>query len=74
MYKPQFTKHKFPYVAEDGQITDGTTPYYMYVCANKDCKWCGTVDRWVGKDNNHKCSVCGKTMVRIANPKEIEWG
>jgi hypothetical protein len=53
MYKPQFTKHKFPYVAEDGQITDGTTPYYIYICANKECKWCGTVNRWVGKDNNH---------------------
>ena len=72
MYKPQFKKCKFLQVADDGQVIDTTTPYYMYICANKECKWCGTVDRQVDRDNSHKCLICGKTMVRVANPKEIE--
>jgi hypothetical protein len=65
-------KHKSPKVAEDGCVLTEISPYYVYICANRDCGCCGWVERWVDKQNNHKCSACKKTMVRVANPKEIE--
>ena len=65
-------KYKFPKVAEDGKVLTEISPYYMYICANRKCGCCGWIERWVDKQDNHKCSICGKTMVRVANPKQID--
>lgn len=65
-------KHKFPKVAEDGKVLEDITPYYVYTCINTNCGCCGWIDRWVSKKDNHKCSACGKVMVRVCNPKQVE--
>ena len=60
-----------PKIAEDGQAIDGTTPYYVYICANPNCGCCGWIENWVDKQDNHKCSICGKVKVRVANPRQV---
>ena len=64
-------KYKYPTVAEDGKVMSNT-PYYVYICANPKCGRCGWQDLWVDKQDDHKCSICGKTMIRAANPKQVE--
>jgi len=65
-------KKPYPKVAEDGKILTNISPYYMYTCINTKCGCCGWIERWVSKVDKHKCSSCGKVMVRIANPKQID--
>lgn len=65
-------KRKFPRVAEDGKVLADTTQYYMYVCANPKCGCCGWIEKWVDKQDNDKCTICGKTRIRIANPKQMD--
>jgi hypothetical protein len=65
-------KKKFPKVAEDGKVMSDVSPYYVYVCANPNCGCCGWQHLWVDKQDNHKCTICGKTMIRAANPKQVQ--
>ena len=67
-------KEPYSKVAEDGKVLDKISPYYMYTCINPKCGCCGWLERWVDKQDNDKCSSCGKVRVRIANPKQVDRG